>query len=223
MKVFQIGFNKCGTSSIWQRLDALGFSATHLNTPDGQNLALTMQANLTAGQPILLGLEDYDAFTDIEAQRDEIFLEGYKFYPHLLQQVTDPLFILNLRDRERWVASRLDHNDGAYAKALLRLSGLPSLEALADHWRHDWDDHIAKVQATIPADRLLVHNIETDDPADIDRFVNRSLVKPMAKAPQNFTRSRLSRTLSRIMPKALKNALPKEINRSFHYLFRKRR
>lgn len=223
MKVFQIGFNKCGTMSIWRRLEALGFSATHLSTPEGLNLALTMQANLEKGQPILTGLEAYDAFTDIEAQREDRFVEGYKFYPQILEQVPDAWFILNLRDRERWIKSRLDHNDGGYAAALLRLAGLPTLEALADQWRQDWDDHIKKVQAAIPAERLLVHNIETDDPADIDRFLNRRLVKPLSKVPENFTRSQLSKTLSRLTPSAIKKALPKEFNKSLHYLLRKRR
>jgi hypothetical protein len=222
MKVFQIGFNKCGTSPIWKRLDALGFSATHLKTHDERNLALTLQANLQTGQPILTGLEDYDAFTDIEAQREDRFVEGYKFYPQILEQVPDAWFILNLRDRERWVKSRLDHNGGRYDAALLRLLGVSTLEALADQWRQDWDDHIEKVQAAIPAERLLVHNIETDDPTDIDRFLNRGLVKPLSTVPQNFTRSRLSKTLSRLVPSAIKRSLPKELNRSLHYFLRKR-
>ncbi len=222
MKVFQIGFNRCGTTSIWRRLEALGFSAIHLNTNDGQNIALTMQANLADEKPILTGLEAYDAFTDIEAQREDRFVEGYKFYPQILEQVPDAWFILNVRDRERWIGSRLDHIDGSYAQVLLKLSGLPSLESLADRWRHDWEHHIAAVQATIPTDRLLVLNIETDDLAEIDRFLDRRLVKPLSPVPHNFTRSRISRILSSIVPQTIKRALPKEVKQAFHHLLRKR-
>jgi hypothetical protein len=223
MKVFQIGFNKCGTSSIYFRLDALGFSATHIKTRDGRYIASVMQDNLDGGRHILTGLETYDAFTDLEDVREDRFVEGYKFYPHMLEQVPDARFILNVRDRERWIRSRLDHNEGAYAAALLKLSRLPSLDALAESWREDWDRHVQQVKATIPAARLLVHDIETDDPADIDRFLDRSLVRPVADVPQNFTRSKISKTLSRLTPRVVKDALPKELNRSVHYLLRRRR
>ncbi|MBW4985709.1 hypothetical protein KZZ07_24510 [Mameliella sp. CS4] len=223
MKVFQIGFNKCGTSTIHFRLDALGFSAAHLKTADRRYLATVMQDNLEAGRYILAGLEDYDAFSDIEDVREDAFVEGYKFFPQILEQVQDARFILNLRDRERWIASRLDHNDGTYAEALRRLAGLPDLQALADRWRADWDAHVAAVMETIPAGQLLVYNLETDDPSVIDRFLGRTLVKRQGQAPQNFTRSSFSKTLSRLVPKAVKDALPKELNRSFHYLLRKRR
>jgi len=223
MKVFQIGFNKCGTSSIYYRLDALGFSATHLKTHDGRYIASIMQENLYHGQHILTGLEAYDAFTDIEDVREDAFVEGYKFYPQILRQVDDARFILNIRDRERWVRSRLEHNNGAYAAALLKLSGLPTLDALAESWRQDWNCHLEQVSATIPADRLLVHDIETDDPADIDRFLNRRLVRSVSKVPENFTRSKVSRLLSRLTPRIVKDALPKELSRSAHYLLRRRR
>ena len=223
MKVFQIGFNKCGTSSIYSRLEALGFLATHIKTRDGRYIASVMQDNLDLRQHILTGLEPYDAFTDLEDVREDAFIEGYKFYPHIIEQVPDAWFILNLRDRERWVRSRLDHNDGAYAAALLKLSGLPSLEALAEDWRQDWESHAKQVKATIPAERLLVYDIEVDNPTNIDRFLGRDLVKPISEVPQNFTRSKMSKTLSRLTPKIFKDALPKELNRAVHHFLRKRR
>ncbi len=182
-----------------------------------------MKDNLDCGRHILTELEEYDAFTDLEHLREDVFVEGYKLYPQIFQQVDDAWFILNIRDRERWIRSRLDHNDGTYAAALLRLSGEPSLDTLAESWRQDWTCHIEQVKATISPDRLLVYDIETDDPATIDEFLGRSLVKPISNLPQNFTRSKLSRLQSHLTPKVVKNVLPTELSRSIHYRLRKRR
>ena len=213
MKVFQIGFNKCATSSIWMRLDALGFTASHLKTNNGIYVASVMIENLHAGRHILDGLDDYDAFT---------FVEGYKLYPQILEQVPDAVFILNVRDRESWIKSRMAHNDGTYAAALMRIAGAASLDELADQWRADWDAHVAAVQATIPADKLMVLNVDRQNVAEIDDFLGRKPIKYISNTPQNFTRSGFSKTLSRLTPKWVKAALPKELNRAFHYLLRRR-
>ena len=46
MKVFQIGFNKCGTSSIWDRLNSVGLRTCHLRTDDGRYVACVMRESL---------------------------------------------------------------------------------------------------------------------------------------------------------------------------------
>lgn len=223
MKVFQIGFNKCGTTSIHFRLIALGFSSVHRTTPDWQYVAEIMSNNLKHGYHILHGLDDYDAFTDIEYLHGNGFIEGYKYFSEIARQVPDAWFILNIRDRERWIASRLDHNNGKYAAGLLKLSGLPSLEALVESWRFDWDTHIGEVRRVVPAERLLILDIENEKMSKIDEFLGRSLVMEPLSIHGNFTRSALSRKIAKIFPAKVKKNLPKNWRVGFNYVLRKRR
>ena len=70
-----------------------------------------MYANLAEGRELLAGYEEFDAFTDME-YLDEFgttYLEGYKLYPHLAAQYPNAVFILNTRNREDWIRSRLVH------------------------------------------------------------------------------------------------------------------
>lgn len=222
MKVFQIGFNRCGTTSIFHRLNALGFRAVHMRTPERRNLARVMHDNLAQARHILTELEHYDAFTDMGHLTQDRHLEGYKLFPEIMAQVPDSVFILNVRNVDDWIRSRMDHNDGDYAQAMLRVRGLPTLQDLAEAWRQDWAAHVAAVHARIPPERLLVLDIDTDDLSAIDRFTGRTPVAPVSDVPHNFKRSGLSRLLSRIVPRPIKALLPRELNRRFHYLIRRR-
>ena len=105
MKIFQIGFNKCGTSTIHRYLRANGVKCVHWD--DGR-LAQRMFANLANGDNLMAGYEGFDAFTDME-YIDQVgtLLEGYKLFPYLAAQYPDAVFILNTRDREAWIRSRL--------------------------------------------------------------------------------------------------------------------
>jgi len=224
MRVFQIGFNKCGTSSIWKRLQELGLRSCHLRTEDRRNVTLVMQSNLAEGRNILSGLEEYDGFTDLEYQSEDTFVEGYRLFREIKAQVPDSRFILNLRDRQKWIASRLDHNDGAYAAALMKVHGLQDKAQLTRKWEHDWDTHVAEVtDFFLGEDCLLVFDIEKDDISVIDAFLGLKLTRPAMRVPHNFTRSRFSIWISRVTPAALKDLMPKEFNRTVHYMLRKRR
>ena len=84
MKIFQIGFNKCGTSTIHRYLRANGVKCVHWD--DGR-LAQRMFANLANGDNLMAGYEGFDAFTDME-YIDQVgtLLEGYKLFPYLAAQ-----------------------------------------------------------------------------------------------------------------------------------------
>jgi hypothetical protein len=80
-KIFVIGFNKTGTSSIDKFLKKLGLNSIHTTTP------------------VLEIIHDYDAFSDgIHSQ----FRLYYQHYPN-------SLFILNTRPLRSWLISRYKH------------------------------------------------------------------------------------------------------------------
>lgn len=81
MKIFVIGFNKVGTTSLNILFRNLGIKSTH------------------STKPVLNIIEQFDAFTDGEHYN---FQEYYNKYP-------DGLFILNTRPIGKWLVSRYRH------------------------------------------------------------------------------------------------------------------
>ena len=157
MKIFQIGFNKCGTSTIHRYLRANGVKCVHWD--DGR-LAQRMFANLANGDNLMAGYEGFDAFTDME-YIDQVgtLLEGYKLFPYLAAQYPDAVFILNTRDRESWIRSRLAARHRIHYNVV-------SNEQLADVWRTEWDRHHSRVTKYFAgkSHRFFICRIESDLP-----------------------------------------------------------
>ena len=84
MKIFVIGFNKTGTSSIHYLFKSLHIHSVHTT------------------QPVLEIIKKYDAFTD---GHHNFFEKYYEKYP-------DSLFILNTRPIHNWLVSRYKHAAG---------------------------------------------------------------------------------------------------------------
>jgi Sulfotransferase domain len=163
MKIFQIGFNKCGTSTIHRYLRANGVKCVHWD--DGR-LARRMFANLANGDNLMAGYEGFDAFTDMEyVDRFGTLLEGNKLFPYLAAQYPDAVFILNTRDREAWIRSRLAWR-GDYAARHRAHYNVVSNEQLADVWRAEWDRHHSRVTNYFAgkSHRFFICRIESDLP-----------------------------------------------------------
>ena len=187
-RFFQIGFHRCGTTSIHQFFEANGIPSIH---NDRGRLAATMFDNLARGKSILDGYENYSAFSDMELLTHDRYLEGYKLYPQIMEQVPDSKFILNVRDPDKWIMSRLIHPSsrrptdlseqvvyrdrriltGSLYERYKSCFGLRDVNEVAAHMRTEWNRHIFSVQDAIPSDRLLVFNIESDSPLALARFV----------------------------------------------------
>ena len=106
-KIFQIGFNKCGTKTLHHYFSRNGIKSVHW---DEGRLAQRMFTNLATGKKLVAGYEQFDVFTDMEfLSKSGIYLEAYKLFPHLTSQYPEALFILNTRNREAWIRSRLEH------------------------------------------------------------------------------------------------------------------
>jgi hypothetical protein len=164
MKIFQIGFNKCGTGTIHNYLRANGVSSVHW---DRGNLAKRLFANLANDDDLLAGYEQFDAFTDMEfLDYTGTYLEGYKLFPHLAAQYPDAVFILNTRDREAWIRSRLEHGTRPYLRRQMLHYGVASVDEVTDRWRAEWERHHRRVVEFFGAKphRFFVCRIETDLP-----------------------------------------------------------
>jgi glycosyltransferase involved in cell wall biosynthesis len=98
-RVFGIGLNKTGTSSLHAAVSHLGFSSVHHGPPE---LRATIEENRDAGRPMLHQVDPtLDAFCDIEA-----ISSGYH---ELDRDYPGSKFVLTVREPEPWIASRVRH------------------------------------------------------------------------------------------------------------------
>ena len=86
-RYFQIGFRKCGTTSIAAFFNRNGIPCIH---HDRGHLGCRMQQNLRQGAPLLAGYdEQYRAFANMEYYFADGYFEGYKLYRELMESYED--------------------------------------------------------------------------------------------------------------------------------------
>ncbi len=168
-RYFQIGFRKCGTTSLWEFFSRNGIPAVHW---DGGDLARRMRDNLEAGRRILDGYDHrYDAFTDMEFNDPDDWFEGFKRFRELLRDYPAAKFVLNTREQEAWLLSmRRWARRTRRRRYLKHRYGTASLDAFCRALAADRKAHHDAVVATLPPDQLLVFDIGADDPGKLCRF-----------------------------------------------------
>lgn len=175
-RVVQIGFHKCGTRSFQQLFEGAGHPVVqHKVRPKfrpSRNAAVIMRDNLRAGRKIFAGIEHFTFYAGLIHQTESDSFEPIRHFREMLRDYPDTVLLLNVRDREDWIRSRLKHGHGEFAQRVMRQRGIATLDALADLWRQDWDNHLADVRAFM-ADRpeqLVEFNLDTGSVQD---FVTR--------------------------------------------------
>ena len=129
-KVIQIGFNKTGTSSLAKFFKINGF-----NVLGHARCARKIIDNINNQQKPFHGL-DFDLAQDLEDHKNNLYIQDY--YQQIHQAHPDTKFVLTTRSCEKWIASRLQHNAGRYARRAMRNHGLTELNALIHRWREDF-------------------------------------------------------------------------------------
>lgn len=174
-KVFQIGFSKCGTSTIAEFFNLNGIPAIH---HDFGHLATSIFANAANGKALIAPQYiNYVVFTDMERMYDDPPLNvGLSLFKELDQQYPGSKFILNTRDKNAWLKSRAAHPVGSNnGPTLLQLNTQilqTSREEVIARWGAEWDTHHAAVLEYFkdrPND-LLVFNIDNDGPEKLVAF-----------------------------------------------------
>jgi hypothetical protein len=153
-RIFGIGLNKTGTSSLHEALEILGYEALHFAGPE--RAALIRRA-IEERKPLLHYLDpNYDAFSDTPVTA--WFWLADAQYP-------GSKFILTVRDLDEWLDSRRRHveknreraADGAYAGKFLKVN----LEA----WEREYRLHDGAVRSYFDGrpDDLLVLDVTSGD------------------------------------------------------------
>lgn len=103
-KIFCIGLNKTGTSSLHEAFKILGFKSVHFLDDKGRNIKDIIEENYYNNEDILKGISHYDAFSDWD--HDET---SHLIFKEFDQQYPNSKFILNTRNLEDWLNSRENH------------------------------------------------------------------------------------------------------------------
>ena len=222
---FQIGFKRCGTSAIAAFFNRSGIPCVHF---DRSRLARRMRDNLAAGVAPLEGYGAYRAFTNMDYIAPFDYFDGFKQYPALLSHYGGRArFILNTRPREHWIRSVMAHNERRLGRRTAQAHyewryGETQPDQVADCLRAEWEEHHARVQREIPAERLLVFDVERDSPLKLCAFAGLPPSCGRFYTLENPSLNRFGLLAARCLPRAMKRALPNEIRLALKRMLRAR-
>jgi hypothetical protein len=160
-KIFCVGLNKTGTSSLHKAFTILDIKSVHFMGAEKKNIKDVIQSNYLAGDNILKGLEHYDAFSDwdLGATTIDIVKEFDKQYPN-------SKFILNIRDLESWLNSREKHvKRNQKRKRKEPEADINWLTVDRDGWTTQFTNHYNEVNKHFKGreDELLVFDVTKGD------------------------------------------------------------
>jgi hypothetical protein len=143
MKIFQIGFNRCGTLSLHYFFEKNGLKSIHY---DYGHIACEIIKNISVNNDKILGkYEEYDFLCDMEficnwEHKYRGVNYAFRYFKELDRAYPNSKFILNTRSVIKWVSSRSQHMDGEY---LNRYKDIYKMDTLSVHkkWMMDWYRH----------------------------------------------------------------------------------
>jgi hypothetical protein len=141
-KIFLIGFNKCGTTSLHKFFHAQGLKSVHCLL-NGQPLAIEVSQCVDV-QSCRKTFAHGQVFSDFTFLTDKKFCEPIDMYPLWRQAFPDAYFIFNTRDVDSWLRSRVGHSNGTFLKRYMSLFDQTEEEVLLQ-WRSKFLTHTKNV------------------------------------------------------------------------------
>ncbi len=135
-RVFGIGLNKTGTTSLHEALSALGYESLHWGGPAVRKL---VEVSLELGDPLLSRVDPHvDAFSDILALSQN--------YELLDAEYPGSRFILTVRPVDDWIESRRRHVESNIRRQAAGEyhGGFVTVDEPA--WRQEWTSHVERVR-----------------------------------------------------------------------------
>lgn len=193
IKIFQIGFNKCGTSSIHHLFSKYTTNRIKSIHWDNGFLAKSMYDRMLAKESSLLSdwYQQYSVFTDMESifiERQKLHIvHMYEYFKILDQQYPGSKFILNTRHIDNWIQSRLKHKINSiiinnqivpiskkilYWQLYTKLTKTPNKDDIVELWKNQWNHHhnnVIQYFIDRPKD-LLIYNIDIEN--NLNKFIN---------------------------------------------------
>ena len=169
-RIFQIGFNKCGTTSLFKLFKNNGISSVHYDNGD---IAKTIYNNHNRNKPLIsYKYRKKIFFSDMEnIFTSKLIYIGPLLFRALDKEYPNSKFILNLRNKDNWIESRYNHDNGNYVDIIKTKLNKTDAEVI-EMWENEWDDyHLTVINYfKFRPNDLLIFNIEKDDPIKIYKF-----------------------------------------------------
>ncbi|MGF1552476.1 MAG: sulfotransferase [Paracoccaceae bacterium] len=172
-RILCLGPNKTGSKSLHRFFLANGIVSLSMGGPyPARNLARRMMRNVAEARPVLRGMEDVEAISDINWLQGRTILNEALFLDRLVAEHPDAYFVYNDRPIEEWLASRAAHHGGRYLRNYMHCYNVGRTTALAS-WRHYHTAYRARVIGAVDAvgGKLLVFTVGRDDPARLVEFL----------------------------------------------------
>ncbi|MFD1795046.1 hypothetical protein FQV27_14780 [Paracoccus aurantiacus] len=176
-KVFVIGFNKCGTTSLHRMFRRAGHESSHHRhaCADGRIVKIARQIDQNARdeRPLLSGIDDAQVYSDMDLCERRVKLSGISRFRGLDADYPGSRFILNTRDPLNWVRSRCRHFAGGYLDRSMFQARIADPSVMRAVWLAEWHEHHAAVQTYFAGrpNQLLVFDIEQDSALPLIRFL----------------------------------------------------
>ena len=190
---FQVGFQRCGTTALAAFFERCWIPAVHY---DEGRPAKRMRVSIEAGARPLGGYDErYRAFTNMNWSAADDYYDAFKHYGALRCEMC--------------------------AHYELRF-GTSDLARVRQCWLEDWEAYHRKVVAEIPADELLVFDIESDPPQRLCDFIGVPRDRVRLYTRENATMNRLGNLSAKLVPRTVKVRMPAPFKRRVQNLLRAR-
>lgn len=162
VKVFQIGFNRCGAKYIDTLFELNGYRS--INWAGGQLAEDIFYSRICGEKPLSRWADDFTVFSNMESIHNVSMprMEGFKHYEFLDSSYENSLFVLNTRNVDDWIYSRYNYRNGEYA-SLHAFHLNVGLNELNEIWRKEWECHVRRCREYFSGRDNLIE-------VDIDRF-----------------------------------------------------
>ena len=184
-RIFQIGFNRCGTTTIHRFFEDNGLRS--IQWARG-SIAAGIEAARIEGKPLLHYVDGYQIYCDMEFMREDHAgkyisrrpftklyanlgetridkpIYAFEYFRELDQQYPGSRFILNTRDIEKWIRSRMEFLHLDYYFCSHGDDVHDSHFELEKCWRNHWHTHLESVREYFSErpEKLLEFDIEKD-------------------------------------------------------------
>jgi len=192
-KIFQIGFNRCGTKSLFHFFLKNGLKSIHWGHG---SLAAGIEAAHIEGKPLLTYIGGFDVYCDMEFMREdhagewiserpferlfanypgqkiELPIYAFERFKELDQQYPGSRFILNKRDPGNWLRSRKNFLNSGYFFCIHGDDAHQNEQELDECWINHWNSHHNTVLEYFldRPDAFIEFDIENDSPQKLVDF-----------------------------------------------------
>lgn len=176
-KVFFIGFNKTATTAFHHLFLNNSYKSFHHSERLGKQrkyLGNIIKKNLEKRRNALTGADTFDCYSEMLYVSGDMYYDGIHDFKILDRQYPNSYFILQTRNEDDWIKSRLNHKSTGLSfqercKTALNISNDSKLER---YWRDKRNSHYNLVYDHFRnSSKFLVFDIDKDDIIKLKNFL----------------------------------------------------